>query len=133
MTYSCDGCANRTAMFESSATTSSGKLNIMKAMQVAFICAGCTYAQYLENLFGIHVASNFSFYKTLQEMYPVVKGMLDDMCNEDMKAMDACSWNNAVTTGDAVWLTRGFHSCNGLFIITSLVLFGATSTCHRES
>ena len=76
MTYSCDGCAIRTATFESSAVSSFRKLNIMKSLQVAFICAGCTYAQYqkvLENSFGIHVANNATFYRTLQEMYPIVK------------------------------------------------------------
>ena len=127
MTYSCDGCSNRTATFESSAVSSSRKLNIMKSLQVAFICAGCTYQKVLENSFGIHVANNATFYRTLQEMYPIINSMLDDMCNEakeDMKAMDASilgSWNNAVTTGDAVWLTRGFHSCNGTYTVRNYI------------
>ena len=102
----------------------------MKSLQVAFICAGCTYAQYqkvLENSFGIHVANNATFYRTLQEMYPIAKSMLNDMCNEakeDMKAMDASilgSWNNAVTTGDAVWLTRCFHSRNGMYTVRNYI------------
>ena len=130
MSYNCSECDNRPATFESTGIALSGEPIIMKAMQVASICAGLTYAQYrkfLENSFGIHTASSATFSKTLKEMYPVVKSMLDDICNEaktEMKGVDTSelgSWGNAVTTGDAMWLTRGFHSCNGTYTVRNFL------------
>ena len=47
MTYECSGCDNTSVIFESSVTALSGKPVIMKAMQVASICAGLTYTHYL--------------------------------------------------------------------------------------
>ena len=48
-------------------------------------------------------------------MYPIVKGMLDAMCDEakkEMRSMDQTqlgSWTRAVTCADGVWMTQGFH------------------------
>lgn len=130
MTYNCSGCDIRSATFESSVTTELGVPVVKKALQVACVCTGLTFAQYkklLQNSFGIHAVSSKAFQKTLREMYPIVKGILDEVCIEaklDMQAMDPSamgSWGNAVTTGDAVWLTRGFHSRNGTYTVRNFL------------
>ena len=86
------------------------------AMQVAFICAGCTHAQYHKVLglgLGMKKMSSATFQRTLKLMYPVVKSMIDEACEEakaEMKAKDPSelgSWERAVTTADGCWLTRG--------------------------
>ena len=56
-------------------------------------------------------------------MYPVVKQMVNEMCEkakEEMKTMDEHtlgSWKQAVTSADAAWMTRGYHSKNGTFSV----------------
>ena len=89
------------------------------AVQVAFIVAGCTHATYYRALklaLGIDAVSAPTFMYTIELMYPVVKEMVDEMCEEakkEMKEMDKStlgSWSRAVTTADGTWLTRGFHS-----------------------
>ena len=58
-------------------------------------------------------------------MHPVVKAMVDEMCEEakaDMKSLDpkelhVGSWSRAVTSADGAWMTRGFHSKIATFSI----------------
>ena len=96
------------------------------ALQVAFICSGSTYAQYhkvLGKALGMCTVDEKDFYKTLELMYPFCKTILNGMCKEakeEMKAMDPRelgSWERAVTSGYAAWLTRGYHSQNCTFHI----------------
>ena len=98
------------------------------AIQVAFICSGSTYAHYnkvLGNALGMCTVDENDFYRTLELMYPYCKAILDGMCEEpkeDMKAMDPRelrSWERAVTSDDAAWLTRGYHSQTALFMFVS--------------
>ena len=47
---------------------------------------------------------------TIEKMYPVVKAMVDDLCEvakREMKDGDLGSWKRAVTTADGTWQTRG--------------------------
>ena len=59
----------------------------------------------------------------LKRSYPVVKEMVDEMCEDakhDMQRMDQRelgSWSRAVTFADGTWMTRGFHSKNATFSI----------------
>lgn len=95
------------------------------AVQVAFIAAGCTYVTYHKTLraLGIDGVCPQSFQYTLEMMHPIVKQMLDEMCDEakkDMRDMDQNelgSWSRAVTSADGTWKTRGFHSKNATFSI----------------
>ena len=51
---------------------------------------------------------------------PVVKEMVDEICQDDMRNMDQSelgSWSRAVTSTDGMWMTRGFHSKNVTFSI----------------
>ncbi len=66
-------------------------------------------------------------------MYPVVKAMVDEQCEEEMEAMKRInvtilgSFKRAVTTADGAWMTRGCHSKNFTFnvrnYLTSAMLF----------
>ena len=57
------------------------------------------------------------------KMYPVVKAMVDDLCEVAKREMkekndgDLGSWKRAVTTAYGTWQTRGWHSKNGTFTI----------------
>ena len=95
-------------------------------MQVAFIIAGCTHMTYykvLQQALGLDAVSFHTFQSTIERMYPVVKSMVDSMCDEakqEMKSMDQDilgSWTRAVTSADGSWMTRGFHSKNATFSI----------------
>ena len=127
ITYACNGCANQWALFE---TSSKYELDcateISVAAQVAFIIAGCTHMTYykvLKHALGIEAVSWPMFDSTIKRMYPIVKEMVDKMCDDakdDMRRMDQNelgSWNRAVTSADGTWMTRGFHSKNATFSI----------------
>ena len=56
-------------------------------------------------------------------MYPIVKSMLDEICEaakqemKDKKEDELGSWKRAVTVADGTWQTRGWHSKNATFTI----------------
>ena len=58
---------------------------ISVAIQVAFIIAGCTHMTYykvLKHALGIEAVSWSTFNSTIKRMYPVVKEMVDKMCDD---------------------------------------------------
>ena len=125
ITFSCNGCLMHHIPFESSLKFK-GTTKIGTAVQVAFIVAGCTHATYCKVLryaLGIDAVGANAFMSTILKMYPIVKRLVDDMCEEaknDMKAMDQThlgSWSRAVTSADGTWMTRGYHSKNATFSI----------------
>ena len=68
-------------------------------------------------------------------MYPVVKSVLDDICEmakQEMKDNDDefRSWKHAVTVADGTWQTRGWHSKNATFTIRNY-LNGALLYYHH--
>ena len=125
--YTCDGCRCEVSEFETSSKTSNlARNNVSTATQLAFIAAGCnhsTYHKVLQHAMGIEAVSSTKFMSTIKTIHPVVEEMVNDMCEREkkrMKAMDQTelgSWNRAVTSADATWMTRGFHSKNATFSI----------------
>ena len=125
VTFKCSGCVARSLTFSTAVVGEISQQPLLSvALQVAFVCAGSTYAHYtkvLEKALGMCTVDDNEFYKTLELMYPYCKAILDGMCQEakeEMKAMDPSelgSWERAVTSGDAAWLTRGYHSQNCTF------------------
>ena len=123
--FTCNGCFLHHAHFESSVQYE-GTSEVSIAVQVAFMVAGCTHANYyraLKQALGMDTVSPDTFMSTIVRMYPVVKQMVDEMCKEaknDMKSMDQTqlgSWSRAVTSADGTWMTRGFHSKNATFSV----------------
>ena len=58
--YDCTGCIERRLTFNSSAVTAHGQPDLSLALQVGFVAAGCSYAEYrkvLAQALGIHVVS----------------------------------------------------------------------------
>ena len=104
--YACNGCVCKTALFETSTKFVLGRN--CDITTVAFITAGCTHMTYykvLKHALGIDAVSWPTFQSTIKKMYPVVKMMVDRMCDEaklEMKCMDQSelgSWSRAVTSG----------------------------------
>ena len=125
--YDCTGCAERRVTFNSSIKHETENCTAVGlALQVAFICSGAMYSQYakvLKNCLGMYCAGKSIYYRTLALMYPHVKGILDDMCEQAKETMkqkndsELGSFKNAVTCGDAAWLTRGYHSQNATYTL----------------
>ena len=125
--YDCTGCAERRVAFESSIKHETENCTAVGlALQVAFICSGAMYSQYakvLKNALGMYCAGKSIYYRTLALMYPHVKSILNDMCEQAKESMkqkndsDIESFENAVTCGDATWLTRGYHSQNATYTL----------------
>ena len=69
-------------------------------------------------------------------MYPIIKSMLDEMCEiakqemKDKKEHELGSWKRAVTVADGTWQTRGWHSKNATFTIRNY-LNGALLYYHH--
>ena len=125
MKYTCNGCVEQHAHFEAYCKydREHGSMSeVGMTVQVAFIVAGCTHATYYRALklaLGIDGVSAPTFMNTIELLYPVVKGMVDEMCEEaknERKEMDQ-SLLVLVTTADGTWLTRGFHSKNATFSV----------------
>ena len=120
--FTCNGCFLHHAHFESSVRyegTCTSEASV--AVQVAFMVAGCTHANYyraLKQALGMDTVCPNTFMSTIVRMYPVVKQMVDEMCEEaknDMKTMNQTQlgfWSQVVTSADGTWMTRGFHSKN---------------------
>ena len=77
-------CLERCLTFSSSALCEASGQNVVRlALQVAFIAAGCSYAQYgkvLAHTLGMPAVSARHFYTTLELMYPHVQNMVDEQC-----------------------------------------------------
>ena len=111
--YACSVCAVKGAVFESSVKYPLGNMsNISMSVQVAFILAGCTHATYYKTLrraLGIKAVNERVFMRTIELMYPVVKAMLDEVCEvakQEMKEKgeeELGSWKHVVTTADGTY------------------------------
>ena len=127
ISYVCNGCGISKVFFEGSLKNESlNTTEVGASIQVAFIISGCLYATYCKVLklsLGLDTVCFSTFYSTIERMYPVVKQMVDEMCGEakeEMKTIDEHtlgSWKQAVTSADAAWMTRGYHSKNGTFSV----------------
>ena len=96
------------------------------------------YHKTLGRALGILVLRRRSIFTVLKDAYSHIQGMLQRMCDgakEAMKALPAAqlgSWQNAVATADACWLTRGHFSQNCTLIIkqtTCLIPFCGMDMC----
>ena len=127
ITYNCTECIGQMAVFETSSKYELGNTTeVSIAVQVAFIIAGSTHMTYyktLKHALGIKAVPWEYFQSTIKLLYPIVKAMVDRMCEDakdDMRHMDQDelgSWSRAVTSADGTWMTRGFHSANFTFSI----------------
>ena len=124
----CSGC-NRKIEFASSSSVSSAesRRNVVSyALRIAAFATGIGFAGY-HNLFSRHLGmsttSDKMFIRVIEEMFPHIQDMLDEVCElgkEEMKALPSDqlgSWERAVTTSDGCWHIRGFFSQNCTMVI----------------
>ena len=125
--FGCDGCKVSFTKYEHGPARNN---DISVCVQVAFIVAGCTHAVYcktLQNALGMNTN------ETIGKMYPVVKAMVDDLCEVAKREMkekndgDLGSWKRAVTTAE----TRGWHSKNATFTIRTVHSCITTTSARR--
>ena len=135
----CDGCGSGGAYFETYINQPGRTKDIVsKCVQVAFIVAGSTHMGYyktLKHALDIDVVCPNAFMDTICTMYPVVKSMLDEMCEsakQEMKGKkedELGSWKRAVTVADGTWQRRGWHSKYAMFTIrtglSSIIIISA--------
>ena len=148
ISYVCNGCSISKVFFEGCLKNESlNTTEVGASIQVAFIISGCLYATYCKVLklsLGLDTVDFGTFYSTIERMYPVVKQMVDEMCeeaNEEMKTMDEHtlgSWKQAVMSADAAWMTRGYHSKNGTFSVRNyynraLLYYKHLCQCGRDN
>ena len=97
------------------------------------------YAHYNKepgNALGMCTVDEKDCYRTLELMYPYCRAILDCMCEEpkeEMNAMDPRelgSWEHAVSSGNAAWLNRGYHSQNCTFHVP-IDMIGAVLYDHH--
>ena len=107
------------------------KIEVGRAVQVAFIISGCNFAtcnKVLYHSLGIRAPMEVI---GSSKQYTIVEEMVDEMWKEamlDIKQEELGSWSRAVTTADRVWMTRGYHSkC------TSWVLFSSRDTSAKRA
>ena len=149
--YLCNGCASEAVVFQSSSNGSGKATNncISRCLQVAFITAGLTHTGYqktLRHALGLRTIDRSAFQDTTECMHPIVKGILDDMCESaknEMKEMDdgqLGSWKRAVTTADfmssgnsknATFTIRNYHT-KALLYYHHLCQKGSTRVTGEE-
>ena len=87
--FGCNGCRSKQVVFETSSkykhtqVMTRGMNVISHCVQVAFIMAGSTHAVYAKTLrhaLGMNTVDGKVYLKTIESMYPVVKDILDRMC-----------------------------------------------------
>ena len=109
VTYMCSGC--RCAL---DFKTSSRRNHIKLVVQVAFIVAGCMYVTYvkaLQHVLGFWPVSALTLMRTIETLHPIVKQMVDEMCEREkqkMRRIDLTTvelWKLAVTCADGTWMT----------------------------
>ena len=123
----CDGCTLSNLRFNTSTLVQESRRQVaVLSVALAFLLTGHMHSGYHKALgrgLGIPVLRRKNVYIILKDAYPYIERMLKDMCKqakEDMKALpveDFGSWQNAVTTADGCWLTRGHFSQNFTFIV----------------
>ena len=134
MTFNCNASL---MSLNSSRKYNETQTRIGLASQIAFIASGGTYATYKRALkfgLGMKIASSVTFLDMLALLHPVLKSMVDEVCQEGRdhkKSIDPSvlgSWEAMV----AAWMTRDYHSKKffnqGLFHWCASVLLPSLST-----
>ena len=135
--YACDGCAARGAVLETFSQYKVGANTISHCVQVQFVISACTHATYHKVLKLSQALNRGLYLKTIEEMFPIVKGILDQICknaNKDMKAIPDIglgSWKRAVTTADGTWQTRGWPSKSATFTYLNRALLYYRHSCQK--
>ncbi len=125
ITYNCDGCRGQELTLDTCKVQEDGRNSeITRALHVGFIISGCTFTTYTKVLrysLGIQSTYDDRFRETIRIMHPVVKEMVDEMCQRGhgtngtgRARIVGESRHSCVTVADGAW---GHHSKNFTFSI----------------
>ena len=123
----CSGCGVRIDYVSSTLSATESRRNAVSyALRLAAFVSSIGFAGY-HKLFGLHlgmsITSNKTFHRVIEEAFPHIIEMLEEICDEgkdDMKSLPSSqlgSWDMAVTTSDGCWHIRGLFSQNATFVI----------------
>ncbi|XP_078659362.1 uncharacterized protein LOC144910220 [Branchiostoma floridae x Branchiostoma belcheri] len=151
--YGCNGCAMPRINFDSSTFVDcSRRLQVSLALCLSMLVSGNTFAGYDKPLgqgLGLETVSDKSFYKLIQDVYPITRALVKEHCEAAKTQMRELpdeklgSSKRAVTQADGTWGTRGFHSknCtvtirnslnNSLLYVTHLCMKGGDTVTSEE-
>ena len=119
----CSGCGVQVDFASSSMSATESRRNVVSyAIRIAAFASGIGFTGY-HKLFGHHLGMNVTtdkmFHRAIEEAYPHITAMLDEVCElgkEEMKSLPSDklgSWQRAVTTSDGCWHIRGFFLRKG--------------------
>ncbi|XP_070548445.1 uncharacterized protein [Ptychodera flava] len=125
--YSCNGCKQRLVSFDSSMYIEGSRWTVVDfPLHIAQFISGHHHSDIFRSLgicLGMNVLAGQTFQNILKLLYPVVRDMVDEVCEsakDEMKALpddQIGSWKRAITTSDGAWLTRGSFSKNFSFTV----------------
>ena len=134
VTFGCSLCTFRSANFQCSTLVEGSKRTVIGlSLAVAFFLTGHGFSQFdrtLRQYMGLNPVSKNRFFYVIKLIYPHIRDILNDMCEEEKEAMKALpsetlgSWSRAVVTSDGVWHTRRHFSKNGSFIVKNYLTGG---------
>lgn len=142
----CHGCGNKIHYASSMVCLKETRRNCVSlALGLCFLIWGHGYPIYHKVLrlgLGMQTLAYKNFFNIIRIAHPVVKSILDEICEmgkSEMKAKDPTElgrWQRAVTTSDGCWLIRGHHSQCCTFVVINF-LTGCTlyygHACMRGS
>lgn len=114
----CDHSLFRLDYASSSLSATESRRNVVSyALHIAAFASGIGFAGY-HTLFGRHLGMSVTsapmFHKIIEEVYPHIIEMINEVCElgkDEMKSLPSDklgSWQRAVTTSDGCWHIRGF-------------------------
>ena len=114
----CDHSLFRLDYASSSLSATESRRNVVSyALRIAAFASGIGFAGY-HKLFGRHLGMSVTsapmFHKIIEEVYPHIIEMINEVCElgkDEMKSLPSDklgSWQRAVTTSDGCWHIRGF-------------------------
>ena len=127
----CHGCGNKIHYASSMVCLKETRRNCVSlALGLCFLIWGHGYPIYHKVLrlgLGMQTLAYKNFFNIIRIAHPVVKSILDEICEmgkSEMKAKDPTelrSWQRAVTTSDGCWLIRGHHSQCCTFVVINFL------------
>lgn len=127
MMVTCHGCGNKIHYASGMVCLKETRRNCVSlALGLCFLIWGHGYPIYHKVLrlgLGMQTLAYKNFFNIIRIAHPVVKSILDEICEmgkSEMKAKDPTelgSWQRAVTTSDGCWLIRGHHSQCCTFVV----------------
>lgn len=113
---SCDGCTSHNLIFDTSTLV---QYFASLSVALAFLLTGHVHSG-CQGLSIPFLHRNTFYYTVVKDAYANIQRMLQEICEHEKAEMKKSAWQNAVTTADWCWLTRGHFSQNCTSIVKNL-------------